>query len=765
MSSTPQQTEHLESATPISYSEELEVIYRTAPVGLCVLDDELRFVRINERLAEINGVPAEEHLGRTVRDVLPALADEVEPLLRGVLTTGEPVVDVEITGETPAQPGVPRTWLESWYPLHDDEGRVAGINIVAQEITKRKHAEQAAGEVEARYRRALHHSPVLFAQIDPHLRYEWIHNPHPDFDADAVIGKRDDELDSGPAIEALTTLKQRAFDEGKQLRRQIRFERSDGDHWYDVVATPVAGPDGTTERVVTASLDITEQKKAEEALRESEAKLTRLFNQAPAIIAVHEGPEHVYLYTNRLHDAIVDDRELIGRTAREAMPEMEGQGIFELLDTVYATGDPIILPEYLGRLNKDGVDREGYFSMVLQPWYGTDGSVAGVMSFAFEVTEQVHARQALAERESLLQAILDQMPSGLSVAEAPSGKLTLHNEEAVRLLRHPLLPSEDASGYRQYGALHPGGHAYEPEEYPIARALSGETVRNEEMHYRRGDGTKTVFSVNAAPVMDSDGVTRFAVSTFHDISAVKEAERKLREINRTLEARVAERTQQVHDLASELTLAEQAERRRIAQILHDDLQQQLYGIGVQLKMLEADPDVADDAGMADMLRAVQQNVTQAVQTTRQLMVELSPPVLEGGGIVEALQWLTTQMKKRFDVTITLLTGPDDVPPASDDMRVLLFQTVRELLFNVVKHADADEAEVCVETHDAYLTVTVEDPGTGFDVTLLDEQPSDTLGYGIRRARERLSLFGGDLIFDSAPGKGTRATLRVPLDAL
>ncbi|MBD3884010.1 PAS domain-containing protein [Phormidium tenue FACHB-886] len=128
---------------------EIEAIYQSAPIGLNVLDTDLRFVRINQQLAEMNGLPIEAHLGRTVREVLPDLADAAEQLLRPILETGEPLLNVEINGETPAQPGVQRTWLEHFLPLKDGN-RVIGISTVCEEITKRKQAEEEREQLLAR---------------------------------------------------------------------------------------------------------------------------------------------------------------------------------------------------------------------------------------------------------------------------------------------------------------------------------------------------------------------------------------------------------------------------------------------------------------------------------------------------------------------------------------------------------------------------------------------------------------------------------------
>src|SRR5262249_9610249 len=133
------------------------------------------------------------------------------------------------------------------------------------------------------------------------------------------------------------------------------------------------------------------------------------------------------------------------------------------------------------------------------------------------------------ERERLTQ-ILEQMPIGVSIAEAPSGRLLFHNREAERLLRHPLLKSDNYHEYVQYGALHEDGRSYEPEEYPTRRGtLSGEVVKDEETRYQRGDGTETFLSVNSAPIRDQQGPIVSIVTTFIDISERKQAEEALRE--------------------------------------------------------------------------------------------------------------------------------------------------------------------------------------------------------------------------------------------
>lgn len=134
----------------VSFQQQLaqiEAIYTTAPVGLCFLDRERRFVQINERLAEINGLSVSEHIGRTVGEVLPELAEILEPIFEQVLRTGMPIINVDVRGTTPAQPGVERYWLANYYPLKAETGESIGINITLQEITDRLQAERERGQI------------------------------------------------------------------------------------------------------------------------------------------------------------------------------------------------------------------------------------------------------------------------------------------------------------------------------------------------------------------------------------------------------------------------------------------------------------------------------------------------------------------------------------------------------------------------------------------------------------------------------------------
>lgn len=218
---------------------------------------------------------------------------------------------------------------------------------------------------------------------------------------------------------------------------------------------------------------------------------------------------------------------------------------------------------------------------------------------------------------------------------------------------------------------------------------------------------------------------------------------------------------QVRDLASALTLAEQRERRRISQILHDHVQQMLYGIQMRAYLLALDIPEEARVKVQDHLAEMERLLNEAIQSTRTLTVELSPPVLKSEGLGAALTWLATQMHKLHDLRVELDLRCDP-PMASEDLRVLIFQLVRELLFNVVKHAQTNQAKVVLLEEADRFVLQVEDAGVGFNLADVGKSGnSQRGGYGLYSIRERLALFGGDVTIVSEVGQGTCVALALP----
>ena len=232
-----------------------------------------------------------------------------------------------------------------------------------------------------------------------------------------------------------------------------------------------------------------------------------------------------------------------------------------------------------------------------------------------------------------------------------------------------------------------------------------------------------------------------------------------------LERKVSERTQelvssqnQLRALATELNLAEQRERKRIATELHDHLAQMLVLVLLKLGQSKQGPSRSQE-----MIKQAEDIVNDSLTYTRNLIAELSPTVLREFGLFAALRWLGEQMS-RYSLTVTVHTdSPGDVR-LPENQAVMLFQSVRELLINVAKHALSKQASIIAEESEGKLRIVVEDQGVGFDLLAIATQKDSPLSskFGLFSIRERMNAMGGDLKFHSAPGEGTRATLILPL---
>ncbi len=245
---------------------------------------------------------------------------------------------------------------------------------------------------------------------------------------------------------------------------------------------------------------------------------------------------------------------------------------------------------------------------------------------------------------------------------------------------------------------------------------------------------------------------------------MRESEQRLRDMNETLEERVAERTlvaeqraTQLRALASELALTEQRERRRLAQILHDHLQQILVAAKLKVGLLKKRVEIEEQRAR---LQRVDELIDQSIGVSRSLTVELSPPVLFDAGFAAALEWLARHMQEKHGFQVRV-DAEADVEPDTEDLRIFLFDAVRELLFNVVKHGGTSEAVVRVTVAaESDLQIVVEDKGVGM-VTKDDESSMQESGFGLFSIRERLELLGGRMEIGSSVNQGARIILTVP----
>jgi signal transduction histidine kinase/CheY-like chemotaxis protein len=238
---------------------------------------------------------------------------------------------------------------------------------------------------------------------------------------------------------------------------------------------------------------------------------------------------------------------------------------------------------------------------------------------------------------------------------------------------------------------------------------------------------------------------------------------ELREFAAQLEGLVAERTKELlqsqhrlRALATELNLAEQRERKRLATELHDYLAQ-LLAVG---KMYL--DQIKQETG-APLVKELDETLEEALTYTRTLVAQLSPPFFHEFGLSYAFKWLAEQLESRgLRVTVEVEDGR---PSVTDDHATLLFQAARELLMNVVKHAESTHARIAMTTTDRTLQVKVSDDGRGFDVAAMDALAvTGTQGrFGLFSIRERMIAMGGRFELVSRPGEGTQATLVVPLN--
>jgi PAS domain S-box-containing protein len=292
-----------------------------------------------------------------------------------------------------------------------------------------------------------------------------------------------------------------------------------------------------------------------------------------------------------------------------------------------------------------------------------------------------------------------------------------------------------------------------------AAELAAETV------LRAPDGRELPVLLAMLVVVDAGSGQRHYRVAITDIADRKRAEAALKELNETLEARVAERTalaerraRDLRRLAAELSEAEDRERRRLALLLHDDVQQLLLAARLRVTVLRR--------GGAEALEASVQSVDElpadCMRVLQELTQTLRPAVLQRGTPAQAIQWLGAWFSEKHGLAVAVdVSG--ELPTLPEHLRVFVFQAVRELLFNVVKHSGQLAARVRASWEKGHLTIGVEDDGVGFQPEAVEDRLDNPEGFGLFNIRERLEALGGRLEIGRTPRGGAYFRVIVPVE--
>ncbi len=463
------------------------------------------------------------------------------------------------------------------------------------------------------------------------------------------------------------------------------------------------------------------------------------------ITSWNTGAQHLFGYTAL---------EMIGQPVQRLIPEDRFDEEPRILERL-RLGQRIDHYETIRR-RKDGTLVE--ISLSVSPIKDRGGRIVGASKIARAISERKQGERNLAN-------LVEALPAAVYTTDA-EGHITGYNQAAVDLWgRRPTIGVTSWSGsWRQYWA---DGRFMPPKECPLAQSLKlNRPIRGLETIIERPDGTRIPVATHATPLRDASGTLAGGVDILVDLTERKETERALQNSAADLERRIVARTgelllsqERLRALASDLTLTEQRERRRLATELHDYLAQLV--VASRIRLGQVIPSIQDATASA-ALSNVDSMLNEALTYTRSLVAELSPHILYQFGLSQSLVWLGEQMKQHgLEVAVNTAAQPFTLP---DDQAILLFQSVRELLFNVIKHAKIDRAciTINVEEDRRQLGICVEDEGTGFDVTELTTSKNTRCKFGLLSIRERMELLGGECELSSVPGGGTVAILRLPL---
>ena len=754
--------------------EQLRLVIDALPALISYVDSEQCYRLNNKACEQWFGYGRGEAKGRHIKEVLSEgvykeIKQHVEMALSGKQATYEIMVS--------RRDGGTRHFVVTYVPDVTEQGEVRGFFSLATDITERKQAEERLREAYDELDRRVEERTAELAKANEQLRQEIAERKQAEEELRASEEKWRATVENAPVGVGITDMDGRflsmnsaycdmlgySFDELRKLTFDEITHPDDRERNREAFGTLLKEDSGSVEfekryirkdgstvnalqrggivrdtagnpvLVIGISQDITERRRAEEALRESEEKFSKAFRCSPNPMVILVFPGGITIDVN---DSFVSatgygHEEVMGRTSEELSLWVNPEERAEIRQMLQERGQ-VRNKEVEFRM-KSGEIRVGLYSADTIDVGGQLCVIAAIE----DITESKQAEQALRASEEKYRALIDDINDGFMIVRG--SKVLFANRGAAEAIGRPV---EDIIGGPFLEDLTPG--SLEKSKQIYERTKSGKPPPDhEDFELQREDGT-TVFVAVRFKETVYEGERAYSL-LIRDITERKRAEEEILAFQKRLRS-----------LASRMSMAEERERKRLAAGVHDQIGQPLAVLQMKLGSMK---ELLPSAGLREQLDEIRELAAHTIQNTRSLTFELSPPILYELGLEPALEWLVEQVQAEHGL-VGRFEDDGQNKPLGDDARGFVFWVVRELLMNVVKHARAQAVTVSVCRDDGELRVVIEDNGVGFDTL---EMEMRTRVFGLFSIRERLTELGGRFEVESEPGKGTWVTLVVPLE--
>ena len=434
---------------------ELELIYRTAPVGLAFVDTELRYVRINEHLAAINGLSVEAHLGQAIEDLVPDLARAVLPHYRSVFATGEAVLNAEVRGHTRAS-AEEREFRVSYYPVRD-RGSVLGVTAVVQDITHEKRFQNALRNSEQLYSTLTEALPAIVRAADAEGRHTYFNSRWA-----AYTGEGSDSFSNTQLVRFIHRDDARPFAvrwsecvaSSTDFEAEFRLRGKNGYRWFLARAVPFRNAGGEVKQWLGTLVDVHDSKEAQQKIESGLTLLESIIEGTPDPIFVKDlGGRMVIVNSANARMFNMHRAEMTGLTDFELLPAEFIPPILEVDRRVMATGQTEVVEEKI----VTGGEVRVYLA-TKSAWRDPDGNIVGIIGVARDITDRKRMEDALHQANGALRRANDNLGQFAYIAahdlQEPLRNIITFSQLIARRFKAKL----DEKDYEYLGYVIDGAH-------------------------------------------------------------------------------------------------------------------------------------------------------------------------------------------------------------------------------------------------------------------------------------------------------------------